>query len=218
MIQLKINTDELVAEVFGDLGYELSSPKEYTISFMNYLLRCTRDKEWVNGIQMEDIEISDRNAKIVFYLINHLLPIRVDLEVKQDIDYDKKGIRYIVYIINIDIVTEINYITKEFHKAEEFLLHSWEDLTPSVERLDDEIFELSGEYVTSFSEQFIPISTIDDEEEMTNQWSTEEKEKTNFAALALSISNFAMGLDDHFAETSKIFQWFKARNMEASSD
>ncbi len=210
---MKIDINRLVEDIFGDLGFELSSPKEYALSFMNYFLRILKEKDWVSGYQIDDISISDRESTIGFYLVNSLLPVRFEVFVRQDIDYDTKGVLYLVYEVELSIVTEINFITDQFHKAEEFLLYPSGDISPTVERIDDSLFELSGELKTTMSEQFIPISTIEEDESLTKNWSVEEKEKTNFAALALAIANFIQSIDIHYNETVQLYKWFKERKI-----
>lgn len=204
-------------EIFGDLGYELSPPKDYALSIMNYFLRVVKEKEWISGFQIDDIEVTESASKISVYLINSLLPIRLDIVVKKEIDYEKAGILYLVYDLEIQMVTEVNFMTETFHQAEEFLLFPWDDFTPSVERLDNNLFEMSGEFITSLNEQFIPISTIEEDEGLTQSWPREEKDRTNFAALALSIGNFAADIDRHYEMTTKLFRWFKERKIDVNA-
>lgn len=214
---MKIESDRLVEEIFGDLGYELSPPKDYALSIMNYFLRVVKEKEWISGFQIDDIEVTESASKISVYLINSLLPIRLDIVVKKEIDYEKAGILYLVYDLEIQMVTEVNFMTETFHQAEEFLLFPWDDFTPSVERLDNNLFEMSGEFITSLNEQFIPISTIEEDEGLTQSWPREEKDRTNFAALALSIGNFAADIDRHYEMTTKLFRWFKERKIDVNA-
>ncbi len=214
---MKINTDRLVDEIFGDLGFELSPPKDYALSIMNYFLRYLKEKEWISGFQIDDIEVDQRVAKISVYLINSLLPIKLEIVVKQEIDYEKKGVLYLIYELEIQLITEVNFVTETYHQAEEFLLFPWDDFTPIVERLDNNLFEMSGEYITSLTEQFIPISTIEEDESVTQSWSREEKDRTNFAALALSIANFLGDADQHFEMTTKLFRWFRERKIDVNA-
>ncbi len=214
---MKINTDRLVDEIFGDLGFELSPPKDYALSIMNYFLRYLKEKEWISGFQIDDIEVNPRVTKISVYLINSLLPIKLEIVVKQEIDYEKKGVLYLIYELEIQLITEVNFVTETYHQAEEFILFPWDDFTPIVERLDNNLFEMSGEYITSLTEQFIPISTIEEDESVTQSWSREEKDRTNFAALALSIANFLGDVDQHFEMTTKLFRWFRERKIDVNA-
>jgi hypothetical protein len=211
------NIDLLVEEIFGNLGLEIDPPKDYMINLMNFITRRLNEYEWYGSYQIEDITLKDDEASVLFYPVDVPIPIVVEIRITRSMDYNRSGIMYIVYDISINATSEIDYVTSNYHQAEEYLFNSNEILSgvynQAIELIDSNHFSLKGELSNGIDLSIIPISSDHLAEEITENWSEIVKEKTNFKSIALEISNVPDLINQHYNEVITVFQWFKERGI-----
>ncbi len=206
----------LTDEIFGGLGYELSEPKDYVISIANYFFRNAKKFEWLDNYQLDNISITPDQAEFNIILVNSLFPFELTINVQKQIGYNTKGISYLTYKLEMEMDVELEYVTRKFVQAEEFLITQWNDMSVKVETDSENekpLFMLTGQIENSFEIEFIPFAADELPEEEKRGWSKEIREQTNFGSIALEISNFLNELDELYTKVDEASKWFKERKI-----
>jgi len=215
--------DQILEKIFGNLGIELDSPKEYAINLVNYLIAEMNLLEWTGYSQIDSIEYSDDSAEIVIFMLEGSIPFDITVKVMKNIDYSSKSIIFMTYDLSVEVETSIEKKTKEFHKAESFLLSCSIDdplralFSPSIELEEGGTYLLKGVISNGFNLSFIPLSNDNLEPYETEDWPEYLKERTNYNAIALELSNFKTLLKTHYDEVQGVLRWFRERNFQRTN-
>jgi len=215
--------DQILEKIFGNLGIELDSPKEYAINLVNYLIAEMNMIEWTGFSQIDSIEYSDSSAEIVIFTLEGSIPFDITVKVVKNIDYSSKSIIFMTYDLSVEVETSIEKKTQEFHKAESFLLSCSIDdplrslFSPSIELEEGGTYLLKGVITNGFNISFIPLSNDNLEPYETENWPEYLRERTNYNVIALELSNFKTLLKTHYDEVQGVLRWFRDRNFQRTN-